>query len=82
MLGQDYAQIERHNFYVGPWITSNGPQYLHQKVLICAVQHDSYVGQLTKTLFIWLYVRKSEISRRRGETLWGHRHLIIDSHNV
>jgi len=47
MLVQDYAQIERPNFYVGPWNIKNGPQYLQQKELKCAVQHNSYVGQLT-----------------------------------
>ena len=82
MLVQDYAQRKRTNFYVGPWNISNWPQYLQQKLLQCAVQHSRCVGQLTKTGLIWLYVRKSEISRRLGKTLWGHPHLIIDSHKV
>jgi len=70
MLVQDNAHIERPHFYVGPWNISKGPQYLQQKVLKCAVQHSSCLGQLTKTRFIRLYVRKSQISRKRGKTLW------------
>jgi len=70
MLVQDNAQIQRPHFYVGPWNIPKGPQYLQQKVPKCAVQHCSCVDQPTKTRFIWLYVRKSQISRKRGKTLW------------